>query len=227
MPRHDFTQTRCPTGLQSPTIAIHLDSVRDFVEELRNDSPRIRHAEVRWTSETVTAIGEHTVMFEMLTAGYITEDGVHPKLVELRYPCGRITGTRREDDIASQEIISDALQAIRCAAIDCGLDWRPGRFSLDPSPLMPRTIDVLHRLCVGITTPEGVSYTPWTDGWAIGLECRRRDGYRTFLYLNPSGEMDEGVASVLVYRGTAGDPAEDSPQHWYEPFPDEQVRRAS
>jgi hypothetical protein len=203
--------------LHAPITAVRVATLRQFLDEMHHDAERVRHREVRWSTETVTSTDEHRVIFDLLTAGYIAEED-HPKLIEVRLPCGRLGLSRREEDIAGQEQIAAALERIQQAVKSCDLDWRPGRLSLDPSPLMPTTADVLRRLCSTIHTPEGTSYAPWTDGWAIGVECRRRDGYRTLLYLNPSGETEEEDGSVFVYQGVSGDPAMDMPAHWYDPF---------
>ncbi len=204
-------------ALSAPITVVRVPTIRNFLDEMRHDAGRVRHREVRWSTQTITCPGEHHVTFDLLTAGYIAEDD-HPKLIELRLPCGRLGLSRREQDIAGQEQIAAALELLQRATQACELDWRAGRLSLDPSPLMPTTGDVLRRLCSTINTPEGTTYAPWTDGWAIGVECRRRDGYRTLLYLNPSGETEEGDGSVFVYQGTSGSPAEDMPAHRYDPF---------
>lgn len=211
-----------PTSVQIPalhpaTTIVRIQTLRDFLEEIRQDAARVRHREVRWITETITSTDKHRVIFEMLTAGYIAEHD-HPKLVESRLPCGRLGLSRREQDIAGQERIAAVLERIEEVARGCNLDWRPGRLTLEPSPLVPTTGDVLRHLRNTMTTPEGTSYAPWTDGWAVGLGCRRRDGSRRLLYLNPSDEMDEGDASVFAYQGASGDPAEDVALHWYDPF---------
>ena len=75
-----------------------------------------------------------------------------------------------------------------------------------------------------IVTPEGVTYTPWTDGWAVGFKAEHKDGRVEYVYLNPSGEMDEegsAPGSVFVYTGKAGDPSEDSAWHHYDMFTEE------
>ncbi|HEY3944415.1 MAG TPA: hypothetical protein VGL78_04240 [Solirubrobacteraceae bacterium] len=131
--------------MYAPVTVVVVPNIRSFIEELRNDAPRIRHREARWLTETVTSSDEYRVIFELLTAGYIADDGTHPKLVELRLPCGRLGLTRREQDIAAQEQLAAALQVLQDAAKTCGLDWRPGRFTTEPSPLMATTADTQPR----------------------------------------------------------------------------------
>ena len=67
-----------------------------------------------------------------------------------------------------------------------------------------------------------VTYTPWTDGYAVGFRMTRDDGTVSYIYLNPSdrdGEPDDTPA-VFLYQGPHGHPAEDDAAHWYAPFDD-------
>lgn len=65
---------------------------------------------------------------------------------------------------------------------------------------------------------SGVTYRPWSNGYAVGFECRHSDGRVEYIYLNPSQETDDGVANVFLYQGTEGDPAQDVPHHHYDLF---------
>jgi hypothetical protein len=62
---------------------------------------------------------------------------------------------------------------------------------------------------------SGITYTPWTDGWAVGFEVKYPSGKVAYVYLNPSTtEPAEGYESddspcVFVYGGFEGDPATD------------------
>lgn len=69
-----------------------------------------------------------------------------------------------------------------------------------------------------IETPDGVTYTPWTDGHAVGYRCEHEDGRVEFIYLNASSESDDGQPNVFVYHGTAGCPSQDAPAHFYNVF---------
>lgn len=71
-----------------------------------------------------------------------------------------------------------------------------GEFAGDPVTLRGQSIRDAH----------GATYTPWTNGWAVGLACSR-GGRTDYLYLNPSSEDDEGVSTVFLYVGKDGDPA--------------------
>jgi hypothetical protein len=63
----------------------------------------------------------------------------------------------------------------------------------------------------GSETPERVTYRFWSDGWAVGFRCSRRGQPDYFVYLNPSGDSDDGVANVFLYTGVHGDPSDDIP----------------
>jgi hypothetical protein len=69
-----------------------------------------------------------------------------------------------------------------------------------------------------IETPAGVTHHPWSDGWAIGFETRHPDGQVEFVYLNPSGESDDGTPNIFVYRGPYGDASYDRPEVHYNVF---------
>lgn len=71
-----------------------------------------------------------------------------------------------------------------------------------------------------VVTPQGVIYTPWTNGWSIGYRCQHADGRVEYLYLNASSsdDSDTEAGSVFVYQGEHADPAADTPQHWYGVF---------
>jgi hypothetical protein len=66
-----------------------------------------------------------------------------------------------------------------------------------------------------IARAEGVTYTPWTDGWAIGYRVDYAAGGHEFIYLNPSGSDSEEQPCVFVYQGERGDPGSDTPLHHY------------
>lgn len=73
-------------------------------------------------------------------------------------------------------------------------------------------------MSASIKTPEGVTYIPWTDGYAVGYRCEHEDGRVEFIYLNPSSETDDGQPNVFVYHGEHGCPSKDAPAHFYEVF---------
>lgn len=65
-----------------------------------------------------------------------------------------------------------------------------------------------------VTSVEGVTFTPWTDGWAVGFRVTRElDDKVEYVLLNPSsshsgdGDM-EGRGDVFLYA-TVGDDIED------------------
>ena len=69
---------------------------------------------------------------------------------------------------------------------------------------------------------HGVSYEPWTDGWAIGFRVMKDSRYDEYIYLNPSGE-DDGEpprSNVFLYHGPKGDPAYDEPVCFRNVFDD-------
>ena len=84
--------------------------------------------------------------------------------------------------------------------------------TLDDEPMRP---DPPPSLNYTITTPEDVTYTPWTNGYAVGFKCTHDDGRVEYLYLNPSSETDDGKPNAFVYQGPVGDPAVDPAQHHY------------
>lgn len=63
-----------------------------------------------------------------------------------------------------------------------------------------------------------VTYYPWTDGWAVGFRAVHDDGRVEYIYLNPSGESDDGVPNVFLYQGTEGDVRQDPAYHHYDLF---------
>lgn len=68
-----------------------------------------------------------------------------------------------------------------------------------------------------VTDPDsGVTYTPWTNGAAVGYRMTSPDGRTEYFYLNPSGGSDDSVPTVFVYQGTEGDPAQDAALHHYD-----------
>lgn len=42
------------------------------------------------------------------------------------------------------------------------------------------------------TSEEGATFTPWTDGWAVGFKVTAKDQPDRYVYLNPSGGSDTG-----------------------------------
>lgn len=58
------------------------------------------------------------------------------------------------------------------------------------------------------TDASGVTYTPWTNGYAVGFHCTDTKGEHLYLYLNPSSG-DEGT-DVFLYSGAAGNPELDT-----------------
>lgn len=71
------------------------------------------------------------------------------------------------------------------------------------------------------TSEEGHTYTPWTDGQAIGYKVTHgTTGEVKYLYLNPSSSDESGDATVFPYEGEHGDPALDEPacNHYFNPF---------
>jgi hypothetical protein len=206
------------TPPQSSVAIIRLTCLAEFLRQLREDAQTVRHHEVRWTTQPVTEIADQQVLFETLIAGYITERDGHLAVIELRRLCGTAASDRRTEDASTQQQIAAALQALHATGRELGLAVKPGRFTLDPSPLMPTGEDVLRTFGPTVTSLGGTSYGAWTDGWGVGLECVRSDGLCTYLYLEPSQEQDDGRACVFCHLGCGGDPTEDIVRHVYDPF---------
>jgi hypothetical protein len=60
-----------------------------------------------------------------------------------------------------------------------------------------------------VTTATGLVYKPWALNGAVGYELVHPSGAVQYIYFNPSLDSDDGVDNVVVYCGSAGDPAED------------------
>jgi hypothetical protein len=59
---------------------------------------------------------------------------------------------------------------------------------------------------------SGTTYTPFINKhWEVGYRCEGVDGEVTYVYLNPSGGSDDGVATVFLYQGSTGDHDQDGP----------------
>lgn len=86
--------------------------------------------------------------------------------------------------------------------------------------------EITHLAVRSLTTAEGATFTPWTDGYSVGYKVSAPGVPETIIYFNPSTDNDEegeeGVpaamrTNVFVYRGT-GDPYRDEALHWYLVF---------
>lgn len=55
-----------------------------------------------------------------------------------------------------------------------------------------------------VTTTEGYTYRPFTNGHAVGFHVTAPNGTCEILFINPSGETDDGYASATFYQGTTG-----------------------
>lgn len=51
------------------------------------------------------------------------------------------------------------------------------------------------------TTTEGYTYQPFTNGYAVGFYVTAPNGGHQIIFLNPSGETDNGFASITLYNG--------------------------
>lgn len=78
-----------------------------------------------------------------------------------------------------------------------------------------------------VTTDEGHTFEPFTDGWAVGFLVTHADGRQTYLYFNPSGGDDGddtadgiGLANAFVYVGPNGNPEHDATACYIAPFSD-------
>jgi hypothetical protein len=74
-------------------------------------------------------------------------------------------------------------------------------------------------------TPD-VVFTPFIDHEEsrVGYQVKAVNDNQTtgtFIYFNPSGGGDGGMADVFVYRGDNNDPNEDYPEHFYCPLREE------
>ncbi|HEY3830183.1 MAG TPA: hypothetical protein VGL57_13400 [Solirubrobacteraceae bacterium] len=213
------------TPAQSAVPIFRITSTTAFLRDLLADASNVRHQEIRWTTEAVTEIGDHRVAFKALIAGYIAERDGQLTVIELRDLCGAIADDRRTEEIRATEQMAASIERLETAAAELGLDLRQGRFTLDPSPLMPTQEDVLRSFCPTFTSLAGSTYSAWTDGWGVGLECVRNDGLCTYLYVEPGQETDDGRACVFCHLGKGGDPTEDVVQHAYDPFDPDQLAR--
>lgn len=215
----------CLPQTRSAITVVRMESLPAFLSEIRDDASSIRHQEVRWSTDTVTDIAGHNVNFETLIVGCITERDEQPTLIELRQLCGSTAGDQRTEEIRAEEHVAATIAALETVTCESRLDLRHGQFTLEPSPMLPTQEDMLHAFCPTFRSLGGNTYHPWTDAWGVGLECVRCDGLRSYLYLEPAVEQDDGRACVFAHLGTGGDPTEDVLQHTYDPFDPVQLTR--
>lgn len=66
---------------------------------------------------------------------------------------------------------------------------------------------------------ETVWFTPWVDETygTVGFRAKHDDGRVEHFYLNASDDEPD----VFVYRGSRGDPNDDTPLHYYSLAPEE------
>lgn len=65
-----------------------------------------------------------------------------------------------------------------------------------------------------VDTVEGVTFTPWTDGWAIGFKVEAKGMPTRYLYLNPSSDTgldDQYETNAFIYLGPSGRQDDDGP----------------
>lgn len=76
------------------------------------------------------------------------------------------------------------------------------------------------------TTVDGgseITYTPWTDGHAVGFKVTQPNGDESYVYLNPS-QTDGGPDStpdVFVIQGVTGESDQDMAQVWISTAPED------
>lgn len=73
------------------------------------------------------------------------------------------------------------------------------------SEVYPENSDPVTITGCTIPTPEGVTYTPWSNGYAVGFKATHNDGRVEYLYLNPSSDTDDGQPNIFIYHGTTPD----------------------
>ena len=61
-----------------------------------------------------------------------------------------------------------------------------------------------------VVDAEGVTWRPWTDGYAVGFQATHQDGRVEYVYLNPSSDSDDGQPNVFLYAGPEGDSGQDA-----------------
>ena len=60
----------------------------------------------------------------------------------------------------------------------------------------------------------GITYTPWTDGHAVGFMITYPDGQYRYIYLNPTGDSDGGEPDVFLYMDR--EPGRFNAVHYYD-----------
>jgi len=75
-----------------------------------------------------------------------------------------------------------------------------------PEAATPKQVDLS---LPQITTEEGVVYTPWTDGRALGFKATASDGRVDYVILNPSGASEGSEGEVFVYASPTPSFADD------------------
>lgn len=124
-------QTSTPTR-DRMAIVIRVEQVEQFIEQMVLDRPNIRHHEVFCTSSPADTSTPERAAFAGVAAAYILDDQDGTRMVELRYPCGRLTPTQHKEATAAYVLSVQAAASIKAAVLDSGLRWRVGRPSLLP-----------------------------------------------------------------------------------------------
>ncbi len=124
-------QTDSPARDRMPVV-IRVEQVEQFTEQMVLDRPSIRHQEVYCTSSPADTSTTERATFAGVAAAYILDDQDGTRVIELRYPCGRLAQTPQREATAAFVLSVQAAACIKAAVIDSGLRWRVGRPSLIP-----------------------------------------------------------------------------------------------
>jgi hypothetical protein len=181
-------QTKSRTA-ERMAIVIRVEQVEQFIEQMVLDRPNIRHKDVFCTSSPADTSTRERAVFAGVAAAYILDDQDGTRVVELRYPCGRLAPIQQKEATAAYVLSVQAAACIKAAVLDSGLRWRVGRPSLIP--------------------PDGCTlrwYTVRTTNGERDLQADGPDHAREQHLDAFTGEPGEEILAIIY-----GDPVEPQP----------------
>lgn len=124
--------------------------------------------------------------------------------------------TEDDDHEQAVEAMGDALTAYENLDLHLSVAGDPPTAwtdSADAAADLPPATVTLRSVPI-IDAGSGVTWRPWTNGYAIGFAATDLDGRTQYIYLNPSsteGEPDGTAAHAAIYVGPSGHPEQDTP----------------
>lgn len=173
------------------------------------------HADESYRERTAYGDAPAVIVVERDKPGYT----VYATTMSQQEAVDMVAQKNAELGLTADEILEIRASSMRASRFDDERDHaetepgQPGYVPMDPAKFRDDDLPSASNFDFTVTTAEGATFTPWTDGYAIGYKVTAPGLPDRYLFFNPSSDTGEDIFHTNAFVYLEADPADQVNTH--------------